>query len=188
MMWALGVWGLAGGIWAAVQALLPNKSTLLLPDAPEMRVWTGVLLVLGGILAVSAGIAQQPYMVFGSILGCTWLAMLVMGTWIYTPQFNQRYPIKTFAVAIRAYIEPGKPLYLCGPMNDLALRFNVGRFIPALLEDAEILRYLATEGEVFCVVELANYRRLRAQTGHPFPVLVRQEIDRSVLLLISNRQ
>lgn len=76
-----------------MQGLLPSKSTLLLPDAPEMRIWTGVLLILGGILVASAAITQQPRMMFGSILGCTWIAMLVVGAWIYTPQFNQRYPI-----------------------------------------------------------------------------------------------
>ena len=184
---ALGLWGLAGGLWAAVEGLLPSKSTLLLPDAPEMRVWTGILLVLGGIVVASAAIVQHPRLGFGSILGCTWLAMLMASTWIYTPQFNRRYPIKAFAATIRARVEPSSPLSLCGPMNDLAVRFNVGRLLPALLDDAEIFRYLATEGEVFCVIDLAHYRRLSIQAGHRLPVLVRQDFDRSALLLISNR-
>jgi len=72
-------------------------------------------------------------------------------------------------------------------MNDLAVRFNVGRLLPALLDDAEIFRYLATEVEVFCVIDLAYYRRLSEQAGHRWPVLVRQDFDRSALLVISNR-
>jgi hypothetical protein len=187
-MLAVGLWGLAGGVWAAVQGLLPGKSILLLPAAPEMRIWTGVLLVLGGLLVASAAITRPPGMVFGSILACTWLALLTATAWIYTPQFNQQYPIRAFASAIRAHVEPGRALYLCGPMNDLAVRYNVGRFIPALPEDVEIFQHLATEEEVFCVIDLAGYRRLSEEAGHPFPVLVRQPIDRSTLLLISNRR
>jgi len=152
-----------------------------------MRVWTGILLVLGGIVVASAAIVQHPRLGFGSILGYTWLAMLMASAWIYTPQFNRRYPIKAFAAAIRARVEPSRPLALCGPMNDLAVRFNVGRLLPALLDDAEIFRYLATEGEVFCVIDLAHYRRLSIQAGHRLPVFVRQDFDRSALLLISNR-
>jgi hypothetical protein len=184
---ALSCWGLAGGIWGAVDGLLPSKSTLLLPGTAEMRLWACLLLILAGILLGSAALAPWPRLVYASIAGCTWLAMLASTVWVYTPQFNQRYSIKSFAAAIEAHIRPDKPLRLCGPMNDLGLRFNLGRFVPALYEPPEILRYLGAEREVFCVIEAEGYQRFRELAGQTFPIVARQDIDRSTLLLISNR-
>jgi hypothetical protein len=67
------------------------------------------------------------------------------------------------------------------------LRFNLGRFVPALYEPPEILRYLGAEREVFCVIEAEGYQRFRELAGQTFPIVARQDIDRSTLLLISNR-
>jgi 4-amino-4-deoxy-L-arabinose transferase-like glycosyltransferase len=184
---ALTLWGLAVAIWGAVDGLLSSRSILLLPATPEMRIWDSLLLMLAGILLGSAAIARRTRLVYACIVGCTWLAMLMTVVWVYTPQFNRRYPIKTFAAVVHTHVASDRPLQLCGPMNDLALRFNLGRFVPELHQATEIIRYLEGEREVFCVIEAQEYRRLSELTGLLFPIVARQAFDRSMLLLISNR-
>lgn len=186
--WMLGLslWGMAAGIWAAASGLLPAKSTLLLPAEPATRLWMGGLLILVGGLLVGAALVRQARVAYACILGGTWSAIVLAVVCIYTPQFNQRYPIKTFAAAVRAHVLPDQPLQACGPMNDLALRFNVGRDIPGLSTDAEIAHYISQKQQVFCVLTQATYDRLHSLHGHASLVLIRQEIDRSVLLLIAN--
>jgi 4-amino-4-deoxy-L-arabinose transferase-like glycosyltransferase len=185
---ALALWGLAVGIWGAVDGLLPGESALLLPTTPGMSVWGCLLLMLAGMLLGSAAIAQRTRLMYASIVGCTWLAMLTTVMWVYMPQFNQRYPIKSFAAAVHAHVAPDRPLQLCGPMNDLALRFNLGRFVPELHQTPEVIRYLGGDEEAFCLIEAEGYQRLGELTGIFFPIVARQEFDRSILLLISNRR
>ena len=72
-------------------------------------------------------------------------------------------------------------------MNDLALRFNLGRFVPALHQTPEVIRYLKGEGQVYCVIEAEWYQRLGELTGQWFPIVARQEFYGSTLLLISNQ-
>jgi 4-amino-4-deoxy-L-arabinose transferase-like glycosyltransferase len=167
--------------------LLPGRMSLLVPAMPGMRLWTGVLLLLFAGLLASIALTGHGRLGFAAIVGCTWLTMVIGVVFLYTPQFNQRYPIKSFAAAIRAAGKRDMPLHLCGPMNDLALRFNIGRFIPALPEEPQIVQYLRTDGPVLCVIELASYRRLTALIDRPLPIMARQDIDRSVLLLITNQ-
>ena len=184
---ALTLWGLAVVIWGSVDSLLPSRNTLLLPASPEIGIWESWLLVLAGTLLGSAAIARQTRVMYVLVGGCTWLAMLITVVWVYTPQFNHRYPIKSFAVGIHARVAPDRPLQLCGPMNDLALRFNLGRFVPELHQPAAVMHYLEGDGEAFCIIEAEWYQRLGELTGRFFPILARQEFDRSTLLLISNR-
>ena len=184
---AVTLWGLAIGIWGAANGLLPRRSMLLLPATREMSLWGSLLLVLAGTLLGSAAIARGTRLVYACIVGCTWLAMLMTIVWVYTPQFNDRYPIKSFVAEVRARVAVAGPLQLCGPMNDLALRFNLGDFVPEVVQFSEILRYLARDGETFCIIEAEWYQDLGERTGRFFPILARQEFDRSTLLLISNR-
>jgi 4-amino-4-deoxy-L-arabinose transferase-like glycosyltransferase len=184
---ALTLWGLAVGSWGSVDGLLPKRNTLLLPATPEMGVWASLLLLLAGTLLGSAAIMQRTRLVYSCLAGCTWLAMLMTVLWVYTPQFNHRYPIKSFAAEVHAHVAPDTPLQLCGPLNDLALRFNLGRFIPALHGTSEVIHYLERDGEAFCVIEAEGYQRLGERIGRFFPVVARQAFDRSTLLLISNR-
>jgi 4-amino-4-deoxy-L-arabinose transferase-like glycosyltransferase len=184
---ALTFWGLAVGIWGAVDGLLPTRISLLLPTTRAMGIWGSLLLMLAGMILGSAVIAQRVRWMYVVIVGCTWLAMLMTVTWVYTPQFNLRYPIKSFAADVQAHIAPDRPLRLCGPTNDLALRFNLGHFVPELHQTPEVMRYLKGEGEAYCVIEVEGYQRLGELTGLWFPVMARQEFDRSTLLLISNR-
>jgi hypothetical protein len=115
------------------------------------------------------------------------MAMLMTVVWVYTPQFNRRYPIKSFAAEVQAQVAQDTPLQLCGPMNDLALRFNLGRFVPALRQTSDVIHYLERDEEGFCVIEAEGYQRLGERTGRFFPIVARQEVDRLTLLLISNR-
>lgn len=186
-MLCLGLWATAAAVWAAARGLFPTKSALVLPTASEARLWVGILLAVAGGLLLSATLARRVLFVYAGILGCTWCALVLTVSWIYTPQFNQRYPIKAFAEAVQAHVPPHQPLRLCGPLNDLAIRFNMGRDIPGLTEDAEISRYLDREQRVFCVLTQTTYRRLNTARLQSFPILARQEIDRSVWLLIANR-
>jgi 4-amino-4-deoxy-L-arabinose transferase-like glycosyltransferase len=184
---SLGLWGGAGGIWAAAGGLLPTKSVLLLPIAPEARFWTGLLLAFAGSLLLGVPFARRVRLVYACMVGCTWCALMLAVIWIYTPQFNQRYSIKAFAAAVQASVPPHQSLRLCGPLNDLALRFNMGRDVPLLTDDAEIKRYLDREQRVFCVLTQTTYRRLDSTNSQPFPILARHEIDRSAWLLIANQ-
>jgi 4-amino-4-deoxy-L-arabinose transferase-like glycosyltransferase len=181
------LWGLALGIWGGVDSLWPSRSTLLLPATPEMSAWVSLLLGLAGTLLGSAAIAQRPRLMYAGIAGCTWLTMLITTVWVYTPQFNQRYPVKAFAARVQTRTAPDRTLQLCGPMNDLALRFNLGDFVPEVDQPPEILHYLERDGEAFCIIDAEWYQGLVERTGHFFPILARQEFDRSTLLLISNR-
>jgi hypothetical protein len=113
--------------------------------------------------------------------------MLMTVLWVYTPQFNHRYPIKSFAAEVHAHVTPDTPLQLCGPMNDLALRFNLGRFVPNLHHISEVIHYLERDEEAFCVIEAEGYQRLGERTGRFFPVVARRAFDHATLLLISNR-
>ncbi len=184
---ALTLWGLAVGLWGAVDGLLPSRSALLLPATPEMGVWGSLLLMLAGTLLAGTAITQRTPWLYACIVGCTWLAILLTVAWVYTPQFNQRYPIKSFAASVHAHVAADSPLQLCGPMNDLALRFNLGRFVPELHQTPDVIRYLGGEGEAFCIIEAEGYRRLRELTGILFPIVAHQEFDRVTLLLVSNR-
>jgi hypothetical protein len=130
---------------------------------------------------------MQPQLVYVVIVESTWVAMLTTVLWVYTPQFNARYPIKSFAAAINAAVQPNQPLQLCGPLNDLALEFNLGRFVLTLPEIPEVIHYLGEDREVFCVIGAEAYQRLREETGRPFRIVERQEFDRSTLFLISNQ-
>ena len=184
----LGLLGLAAGIWRGVGGLVPNSSILLLPHTPEMRFWMCVLLVAMGLFIAAAAMAMPPQLVYVSVVGCTWVAMLTVVLWVYTPQFNARYPIKSFAAVINAAVQPNQPLALCGPLNDLALGFNLGRFVPTLPEIPEVIHYLGEGREAFCVVGAEASQRLREETGRPFRIVARQEFDRSTLFLISNQR
>jgi 4-amino-4-deoxy-L-arabinose transferase-like glycosyltransferase len=187
LLLALTLWGLAVVIWGAADSLLPSRSTLLLPASPEIGAWGSLLLVLAGTLLGRAAITGQTRVTYILIVGCTWLAMLMTVVWVYTPQFNHRYPIKSFAVEVHARVALDRPLRLCGPMNDLALRFNLGRFVPELHQFTEVMHYLEGNREAFCIIEAEWYQQLGELTGRFFPILARQELDRSTLLLISNR-
>lgn len=184
---AVTLWALAIGVWGAVDSLLPSRSSLLLPTTRGTGLGGSLLLLLAGMILGSVVIAQRTRLIYAFIVGCTWLAMLLTVVWVYTPQFNQRYPIKSFAAAVHAYMTPNGSLQLCGPMNDLALRFNLGYFVPELHRTAEVIRHLGGEGEVYCVIAAEEYQRLGELTGHWFPIVARQEFDRSTLLLISNQ-
>jgi 4-amino-4-deoxy-L-arabinose transferase-like glycosyltransferase len=184
---ALTLWGLAVVTWGFADNLLPRRSTLLLPATPGMGVWGSLLLVLAGLLLGSAAIARRTRMAYALIVGCTWLAMLMTVVGVYIPQFNHRYPIKSFAAEVHAHVAPDQPLQLCGPMNDLALRFNLGRFVPELHQSSEVIHYLERDEKAFCVIGAEWYQQLGELTGRFFPILARQEFDRSTLLLISNR-
>lgn len=184
---ALIFWGLAIGSWGAVEGLVPRRNILLLPVAPEMSAWSGSLLIVVGLVLGSATIARRIRLLFAGIVGCTGLVMLVTVVVVYTPQFNQRYPIKSFAATIQAQVPPDRPLQLYGSLNDLALRFNLGRFVPEMHHLSDVVRFLGGEGSAFCVIEAAEYHRLGELTGQLFPIEARQEFDRTTLLLISNR-
>jgi 4-amino-4-deoxy-L-arabinose transferase-like glycosyltransferase len=185
---ALGLLGSVVGIWGAVGELLPNKTTLLLPRAYELRLWVCLALVVIATLIGTAALAMQPRLVYISIVGCTWLAMLIAVICVYIPQFNERYPIKAFAAGVNAQVTPNRPLQLCGPLNDLALRLNLGRFAPALPELSEVARYLGEDGEAFCVIDAEAYQQLNALTGQSFPIVARRAFDHAPLLLITNRR
>jgi 4-amino-4-deoxy-L-arabinose transferase-like glycosyltransferase len=187
LMFVLTLYGLAIRIWGAVDGFLPRRSSLLLPTTHEAGLWGSLLFILGGTILGSAVLAQRTRLIYASIVGCTWLAMLITTVWVYTPQFNQRYPIKSFAADVHAHMASGRPLQLCGPMNDLALTFNLGHFIPALYQTPEVIRYLGGEGQAYCVIDVEWYQRLGELTGMWFPIVARQEFDRSTLLLISNQ-
>jgi len=184
---ALGLLGLAAGIWGGV-GFLPSRSSLLLPRSPDLSLWMCVLLAAMGLLTGAIALVMPPRLVYASIIGCTWLAMLTAVLWVYTPQFNAQYPIKSFAMDIHTKVAPAAPLRLCGSLNDLALRFNLRQFVPALPESPEVARYLGGDEEAFCVIESETYRALHDLTGRTFAVLARQQFDRATLLLISNRQ
>ena len=184
---ALTLCGLALVIWGTVDGFLPRMSSLLLPATREVGVWGSLLLLLGGTILGSAVLAQRTRLIYAAIVGCAWLAMLMTTVWVYTPQFNQRYPIKSFSAAVHTHIASDSLLQLCGPMNDLALRFSLGHFVPALHQTPEVIRYLTGEGQVYCVIEADWYQRLGELTGQRFPIMARQEFYGSTLLLISNQ-
>jgi 4-amino-4-deoxy-L-arabinose transferase-like glycosyltransferase len=185
---ALGLWGLAVGMWWGGGGLIPRNSALLLPKTPEMRVWMGLLLVLLGTGIGGAALAMRSRLVYASIVGGAWLTMLTAVLWVYTPQFNAQYPIKAFAAVINAEVTPDQPLQLCGLLNDLALRFNLGRFVPARAELPEVIDYLGGDGAAFCVIGAEAYERLREETGRSFRIVARQVFDRSTLFVISNQR
>jgi len=147
----------------------------------------GVLLALGGILLASVAIARRPRWIFAGVVGCTWLVLITVSIEVYTPQFNQRYPIKAFSEAVRARVDPAGSLYVCGPVNDLALSFNMGRYLPALSHDPDVVRYLSSQPPVYCVMDLPGYRRVRELTDRQLSVLLRQAIDDTAVLLISSQ-
>jgi 4-amino-4-deoxy-L-arabinose transferase-like glycosyltransferase len=184
---ALGLLGLAGSLWMLPAGDLASRNRLLLPTTPDTRLWTCVLLSLGGIALASLAVLQRPRLALGGVIGCTWLAMLLGVSLIYTPQFNREYPIKAFAHAVRNALDPEKPLRACGPMNDLALRFQLGRFIPLLPRESDVAHYLGGNEPVYCILDLRSYQRLQGATGRQLTVLVRQELAHSALLLISNQ-
>ncbi|HLC43419.1 MAG TPA: hypothetical protein VJO34_17565, partial [Methylomirabilota bacterium] len=186
LLLVVSLWGLAGGVLAGSEWMLATRNRLLFPETLEARLWTAVLLGLGGALLASAAIMRRPRWVFGCTVGFFWLAMTAGVALIYNPQFNQRYPIKAFAQAIRSSIDPGKPLRACGNVNDLGLSFNLNRFLPAQTE-SDVTRYLTSDDPAWCVMNRRAYRRISEQTGRHFTVVVEQEFDRSTLLLVSNR-
>jgi 4-amino-4-deoxy-L-arabinose transferase-like glycosyltransferase len=183
---ALALCALALGIGGGVDDLLPDRSKLLLPATPAMGLWGSRLLMLAGILLGGAAISYRPRTMYGLIVGWAWIAMLVTVGWVYTPQFNQRYPIKAFAAVVLAQVPADHPLQLCGPLNDVALKFNLRRYVPELQQIPAVVRYLEQDGAAFCVIEAEEYQRLREFTGRSFPILARQTFDRASLLLISN--
>jgi hypothetical protein len=72
-------------------------------------------------------------------------------------------------------------------MNDLALRFNLGHFVPAIQQTPDIMRYLERGEQVYCVIDGEVYQRLGELMGQWFPIGARQEFNGSRLLLISNQ-
>ena len=184
---ALGLIGIAAGVWGGV-GLLPGRSSLLLPRTPDLRLWMCVLLAAMGLLTGAIALVAQARLVYASIVGCTWLAMLAAVVWVYIPQFNAQYPIKSFAADVHTKVAPAIPLRLCGPLNDLALRFNLGQFVPALPDLPEVAHYLGGDEEAFCAIESETYQVLRDLTGRTFAIIARQQFERATLLLISNRE
>ena len=185
LLLALGSWGVAAGLWSGARA--PSKGSLLLPTTPEARLWAVLLLGLAGLLLAGAAITRQPGWLFGCVVGCAWVAMLAGVLLVYTPQFNRQNPIKAFAQAVRVQVEPGNAVYVCGPTNDLALSFNLGRFLPSLPAEADIVRYLSSGDRGYCLMDGRLYARISELTGRRFPVLAHQEFERSALLLVSRQ-
>jgi 4-amino-4-deoxy-L-arabinose transferase-like glycosyltransferase len=182
----LALFGIAAGIWQGV-GLLPSRSSLLVPWSSDLRLWMCMLLAAMGLLTGVMALVMQPRLIYASIVGCTWLAMLTAVVWVYIPQFNAQYPVKSFVADIHTKVAPTLPLRLCGPLNDLALRFNLGQFVPTLPDVPEVARFLGGDEEAFCVIEGETYRLLRDLTGRTFAIIARQQFDRATLLLISNR-
>src|SRR5262245_38025613 len=121
---AFGLFGFGAGIWGGIGGLVPHHSTLLLPDTSEMRCWLCVLLVAISLFFAAVAIAMPPQLIYVSVAWCTWVLTLTVVLWVYTPQFNARYPVTSFAADVNATVRPDQPLKLCGPLNDLALGFN----------------------------------------------------------------
>jgi 4-amino-4-deoxy-L-arabinose transferase-like glycosyltransferase len=184
---ALTLWGFAVVIWGSMDNFLPSRSTLLLPASPVLALWGSVLLLVAGMLLGSAAIAGRARVMYLLLVGCTWLAMVMTVRWVYTPQFNARYPIKAFTTEVHARVAPDKALQLCGPLNDLALRFHLGRLLPELPQSIELKHYLEQDGEAFCIIEAGSYQQLGEITGRDLPILAHGDFGRSTLLLISNR-
>jgi 4-amino-4-deoxy-L-arabinose transferase-like glycosyltransferase len=179
--------GIGVAVWVGLPSLLPGRNSLLMPVTSETRLWAGVSLLLCGVLLAGLALTRHSHLGFAAIVGCTWLIMVLGMVYIYMPQFNRRYPIKSFTAAIRTAATPDTPLHLCGPMNDLPLQFYIGHFIPALSEAPQIVQYLHTDARVLCVIELASYQRLSEGMDRPWPIVARQDLDRTVLLLISSQ-
>ena len=154
----------------------------------EMGVWVSLLLVLAGTLLGSAAIAQRTRLVYAGIVGCTWLAMLMTVVWWSTPRSSitaiRSSRLLRGCRRIRLRTGPCSSVVL---MNDLALRFNLGYFVPEVVQSTETLHYLERDGQAFCIVEAEEYQGLVALTGRYFPILERQKFGRSTLLLISNQ-
>lgn len=167
---------------------MPSRSSLLLPSSPDLRLWVCLLLAVSGLFTGAIALVMRARLVYASVMACTWLAMLLAAVWIYIPQFNAQYPIKSFAADIHANVAPHMSLRLCGRLNDLALRFNLGQYVPALPDTPEVVRYLGGDEEAFCVIESETHRVLRELTGRTFVIIAQQQFDRATLLLISNRQ
>jgi hypothetical protein len=184
---ALGLMGFAGGIWGGVEKVFPSKSTLLLPASAGVRLWMCALCVLAATLIGAAALTRRVRWLYVSVMGCTWLAMLTVVVWVYTPQFNVRYPIEAFAAKVNAEVPPDIPLQLCGPLNDLALRLNLGRHPTALSEMPEVRDYLGGEGKVYCVIDSEFYRQLVGLSELSSAVILSEKFGPTELLLVSNR-
>ena len=187
LLLALPLYALALVIWGAGDGFFLGRNSLLLPTARDVGAWGSLLPLLGGTILVSTVLSQRIRLMYGAIVGCTWSAMLMTTVWVYTPQFNQRYPIRPFSETVHTYTTSSSPIRLCGPMNDLALRFNLGDFIPALQQTPEVIQYLQGEGQRYCVVEAEWYQHLGALTGQELTIVVRRKFSGSTLLLISNQ-
>jgi len=188
LLLGLGLVGFAGGLWGGFEGLVPRKSSLLLPSSSDLRVWMYLLTILAGSIIGVAALTGRARWVYTSILGCTWLAMLIAVVWVHTPQFNARYPIKAFAARVHVEAPPDLPLRLCGPLNDLALRLNLKRYTPAVPAMSEVMEYLRGEGEAYCIIDRAFYQELLGLGGPPLVILAEEKFGPAELLLISNRR
>jgi hypothetical protein len=139
------------------------------------------------LLLGTAAVAGRIRVLAGLIVGCTWLAMVLTVVWVYTPQFNARYPIRAFTMEVQAHTAADRPLRLCGPLNDLALRFYLGGALPELFQAEEVLHYLERDGEALCIIEADWHQRLSLGAGRIWPVLARGQLGGATLLLIANR-
>jgi 4-amino-4-deoxy-L-arabinose transferase-like glycosyltransferase len=184
---ALGFLGFACGMWGGVEGLTPPRLALLLPDDLDIRMGIGLLALLAATLIGMTALTRQMRGMYRSIMGCTWLMMLVVVVWVYIPQFNERYPIKTFAAMVDAEVSPHMPLKLCGPTNDLALRLHLGRDLTTLPEIAEVQAYVGGREKVYCIMDYDFYRRLTAVGGLSLAIKVGKKFGSTELLLISNR-
>lgn len=182
-----GFLGVAGGLWGFGEGFLPHRIALLLPEHLGLRGGMVLLYLLAAALIGATALARQWRGLYVSIVVCTWVIMLTSVVWVYTPQFNQRYPIRTFVAMVNAEVAPHILLTLCGPVNDLALRWNLGRSLPMLTEIPEVQAYLEGEAEVYCVMEHQFYQRLTAVTELPLAIKGSKRFGSTALLLVGNR-
>ena len=186
LLLALGLIGFACSVWGGFDGLVPSKSSLLLPNSSDLRVRVYLLVILAGGAIGVAALSGRARWVYASILGCTWLAMLMAVVWVHIPQFNARYPVKAFTAQVNLEVPPHLPLRLCGPLNDLALRLNLKRHAPVLPMMPEVMEYLRREGKVYCIIDRTVYQELLGLDGLSLVPIVGEKFGPTELLLISN--
>ena len=162
------------GRWA-----LGNQTDTLVPSAP----WAVAAAVL--VLAAAAALTWLPWwrgrprITVATLLGVQVVAMLVVAV-VRAPQYEERFPVRTFAARVQALVPPGAPIHSLIGDYDFVVAFYADRPLVPLPGPDELaaaraagqVRFALVDGRRIDALDPRGTRRLAETRLGPRPVVL----------------
>lgn len=178
------IWGVIAAAMAALMMLPPRLRTevmtLVPPTFPGRLLVVGLLLI-SGVLAVTAARRGRALAAFAAICG-PMILLIAYESQVYVAEHNRLFDIKGLAQRLAARA-PAADRLVTYRYQNLALEFYTGRTVTRALTP-EHLRTLVSDGRpVYLIADDRNWEAVTRVTGRPWSIVDQGQIGGRTLVV-----